>query len=560
MSTDKKMNTTLLDRLLTKREDELTEFKEAKTNFDIDKLGKYTSALANEANMKRAKKAWLILGVADDKQVVGTTFKNRGKELQKLSERIANETNNRFTFAHIHELYDANKKRVLAFEIMPAPPAMPIAYKGHYYGREGESLQALSIGELEYIRAQQKPDWAMHTVAKASITDLDPDALAMARKQFGVKNPRLKEDIPQWTDIEFLHKAKLAVDNKLTRGYLLLLGTAESSHFLSPVDATITWILRDRDNIEQDYEHFKPPFLLAVDGLFHKIRNLKYRYMPFGTLFPEEVERYDPYIIREALANCIVHQDYHVGAKITVVESDNHTLIFKNKGEFLPKTIEKVLFSDTPETYYKNAQLAEQMRSLNMIDTVGSGIKKMYKIQKNKYFPLPDYSFDNDTVTVKITGKVLDVNYAIKLAEMPELSLNDIFLLDKVHKNELITDYQAKDLRQRQLIEGRKPHYHVSKQVAQITEETVNYQKRKGIDDVYCRDMILRLLEMGNANRTQIEELLLDKLPDSLTIEQRKDRVKNNLQWLRRNQKIQVSEGRSWEITDIGLQTLKAKS
>ncbi|MDM8516355.1 hypothetical protein QUF76_09165 [Desulfobacterales bacterium HSG16] len=106
------------------------------------------------------------------------------------------------------------------------------------------------------------------------------------------------------------------------------------------------------------------------------------------------------------------------------------------------------------------------MVNLNMIDTIGSGIKRMFTIQKKKFFPLPEYTLSDDRVKVVITGKVLDVNYAKKLAQMPELSLEDIILLDKIQKHKPLEDAQIKKLRQKRLIEGRKPNYHISSQVA----------------------------------------------------------------------------------------------
>ena len=31
------------------------------------------------------------------------------------------------------------------------------------------------------------------------------------------------------------------------------------------------------------------------------------------------------------------------------------------------------------------------MVSLNMIDTIGSGIKRMFRYQRQRFFPMPDY-------------------------------------------------------------------------------------------------------------------------------------------------------------------------
>lgn len=65
----------ILNKLLAlKTESEVVEFKKAERQFDKDKLGQYFSAMSNEANLKNMKSAWLIMGVADDRTIVGTTI------------------------------------------------------------------------------------------------------------------------------------------------------------------------------------------------------------------------------------------------------------------------------------------------------------------------------------------------------------------------------------------------------------------------------------------------------------------------------------------------------
>ena len=146
--------------------------------------------------------------------------------------------------------------------------------------------------------------------------------------------------------ITFLNKAKITINGKITNTAILLLGKPESEHYLAPAIARITWVLKDARNLEKDYEHFTCPLLLSVDKVFARIRNLKYRYIKEGTLFPDEVDRYDPYNIKEALSNCIAHQDYTMSGRINVVEIEDEQLIFSNVGDFLPGSVESVLESD----------------------------------------------------------------------------------------------------------------------------------------------------------------------------------------------------------------------
>jgi ATP-dependent DNA helicase RecG len=516
-------------------ENEIVEFKEAKTQFDFEKIGKYFSALCNEANLKSKRSAWLIFGIKDsDKSIVGSKFRINRADLESLKAEIANHTTGRLTFIEIYEEHTPNG-RVVLFEIPAAPRGIPIAWKGHYYGRDGEELNALNGDEYDRIREQSNSeDWSSVIVEAATINDLSPEAILKARESYKKKNSHLVNEINEWDDTTFLNKAKLCIKGKITRTAILLLGKPESEHFINPASAKISWILRDKDNVEKDYQHFTCPILLNTEEVYKKIRNLKYRYIADGTLFPEEVDQYDPYIVREGLNNCIAHQDYTLNGKINVVEHEDGKIIFINSGKFIPSSIEEVVISDAPEPIYRNPFLVEAMINLNMIDAIGSGIKRMFNIQRKKYFPLPDYEFTADKVKLTITGKVVDMNYARKVAAIPDLTLTDIIALDKVSKSKVLNNNEINQLKNKGLIEGRKPNFHISATVAQATGEKADYIKQRGIDDNYCQKIIIDYLKkFGEGKREDFERVLLGKLPDVLDQKQKSNKIKNNLQKLR---------------------------
>lgn len=288
---------------------------------------------------------------------------------------------------------------------------------------------------------------------------------------------------------------------------------------------------------------------MNADRVFRKIRNLKYRYIAEGSLFPEEVDQYDPFVIREPLNNAIAHQDYPLGGKVTVIEFEDSRLCFSNPGSFIPGSVEKVIQSDAPESRYRNRFLAEAMVNLNMIDTIGSGIRKMFVTQKNRFFPLPEYQLEAGTVQVTITGRVLDLSYARKLAELPELSLNDIILLDRVQKRKTLSAEQIKHLKQHGLIEGRRPNLHISARVARQSGDKADYIRNRGFDDNHYRRLICEYIEkFGQAKRADIDRLLLDKLPDVLDEQQKANKVRNLLQSLKYQGLIKV-EGKVWRMS-----------
>ena len=507
-------------------ETEWVEFKEAKDNFSFDKLGRYFSALSNEANLKEQPCGWLLLGVKNNRQIVGTRYQISST----LKLNIGDKTTNRITFKEIYE-FDTTQGRVVIFEIPAAPRAMPVAWEGHYYGRDGESLVALNLQEIEQIRRQSKEsDWSAQICEQATLDDLDPQAINKAKNEFKIKNPKLAHDVGAWNDTTFLNKAKITIQGKITRTAIILLGKPESEHFLSPGVARISWILKDDKNAERDYEHFGPPFIINADEVLNKIRNLKYRFLPDNTLFPTEILQYDPYVIREALHNCIAHQDYELNSRIIVIERPDE-LIFTNAGCFIPGNVEDVVETDAPQKYYRNTFLAEAMVNSNMIDTIGGGIKKMFQLQKERFLPLPTYSLEKkNEVTVSVAGKMIDENYTKLLMRRPDLDMRTVILLDKVQKNKSIEQQEAKALKEQRLIEGRYPKIFIASQIAALVGDKSRYIKNRGLDKQYYKKLILDLIkEYRSATRKDIDDLLFEKLPNVLNPGQKKIKVNNLL-------------------------------
>jgi len=528
---------------MKKSENEVFEFKEAKRNFSFGEMGKYFSALTNEANLNNEKYAWLIFGIRDkDHSIVGSQYRSNRSDLDSLKGEIACKTTNRITFIEIYELMEP-EGRVVLFQIPAAPRGIPISFEGHYYGRDGEALAPLNLEKIERIRSQSAAhDWSAGIIPDASLDDLDPQALAVARANFKSKFPDKALDVEGWDDITFLNKAKLTNKGKITRTAILLLGREESEHYLNPSEAKIRWVLKDLSNNDKDYEIFSLPFLLTIDKVNSKIRNLKYRYLKEGTLFPDEVLKYEPFIIREALNNCIAHQDYQKSGRINVIEVEDEELIFTNYGSFIPGSVEKVVIEDAPEEQYRNPFLVTAMFNLKMVDTAGGGIRKMFGFQRDRFFPMPEYNIGDAKVKVTFIGKVLDMAFARVLAKNPSLSLYDIMLLDKIQKKKTITDEAARHLRELGLIEGRRPSYFISSNLAASTSDDTlkaQYVKQRGFDDEHYKNMIVEYVKTyGSATRKDVDLLLLDKLPDVLSDKQKSNKISNLLGALRKCGKL----------------------
>ena len=159
-----------------------------------------------------------------------------------------------------------------------------------------------------------------------------------------------------------------------------------------------------------------------------------------------------------------------LGGKINVVEHPDR-LVFTNLGSFMPQSVEWMLEHQSPPEHYRNQWLIEGMVRLRMIDQIGSGIRRMFQTQRERFFPLPDFVIDADSmskprVEVVISGKILDAKYTQALMHAADLDLRQVLLLDRVQKGLSLTPKEAKSLRSEGLIEGRAPHYLISSKVA----------------------------------------------------------------------------------------------
>lgn len=223
--------------------------------------------------------------------------------------------------------------------------------------------------------------------------------------------------------------------------------------------------------------------------------------------------------------NSIAHQKYEMGSRIIVTETQD-SLKFQNDGSFYEGDYRQYITGEKTPKSYRNPALVKAMVNIKMIDTQGYGIHKMFQSQKNRYLPMPDYDLStSNEVVLNLPGTIIDVNYSLMLMENQSLTLTDAVLLDQVQKGRRISSEAVAMLRKRKLIEGRLPHIFVSKNIAQATDQKVEYSKHKGLEFKKCKTLLLEALEDHQSlSREEIDRLWWDLLPDALSDKQKKAR------------------------------------
>lgn len=545
----------LARKLLANVESEIVEYKEAKRKFGLDDLGRYFSALSNEANLRNAECGWLFFGITDDRKVCGTSYRQeegkRSAGLQKLKHEIAQKTNGGMTFEEIYE-FELDGERVIAFQIPAGTFATPTTWEGIPWSRENESLVQMPKFKIEAIYGQSRPDWSRQIAYEAEWSDLDEDAVRFACERYAGKFSESQPAIADLSEKDLLSKMGMTIHGRITNAALVLLGKPESTVFLGGIEPRITWTLYSSRGDTVAYEHFEPPFILQVDKVLGKIRNEKYRFFDKETtLFPTEARRYTPEVIRELLHNAIAHQDYRLSGKINVLEYEEK-LVFKNEGSFIPGSIEEAIQTGYKPPYYRNPLLAKAMSRTGMIDQNAIGIRNVFDIQRTRLLPMPTYDLSvQNRVSVTIFGEVLNEAYTRLLAAEPSLELNAVLLLDMVQKSQPISKEQAKMLRERGLIEGRYPNLVISSKVAAVVGSHEEYVRAKGLDSRVCMELIIKLLGTRPCSRAEILSAIDYALPEGLDKKQKEKRVSYLLQQLRKEGRIGPSaatSGGKWEL------------
>ena len=531
----------LIDQLRAEpAELEWLEFKETKVQ-PPEKFGEYISALSNGAALSRKQKAFLLLGIHDKThEVVGTSY-NLHKALYKGQNLLFWTTRELEPRTNI-EVYEVEHPngRVVVITIEPAR-SRPVKFcKEGFIRISGSKTSLNQHPQKEAMLWRAGEDWSAEVVPSATLENLDDEALAKARREYIQKNPNKAEEAESWDTATFLNKAKVMRQGQITHTALLLLGKPDSSTFLSPAVAHISWLLKDDKNNDLDYEHFEPPFIVNVDYLLGRVRNRMLRTLPDGTLFPREIQQYDAYVLREALHNAIAHQDHSLQGRIHVVEHPE-SLLITNVGSFLPGTVERVIDVDAPQEIYRNPFLARAMVNLNMIDTQGGGIRRMFQRQRERFLPLPDYDLsESQRVKVSIPGRILDEQYTKLLMQLADLELWQVQLLDQVQKRKRISHEAHIRLRQEGLVEGRYPRTIISAAVARATGLEAAHIQARGFDNKYYRDLIVELIrEHSPISRAHIDALLINKLPSTLNMSAKRNKIHNMLSYLSQTGKIE---------------------
>jgi ATP-dependent DNA helicase RecG len=363
--------------LSSPHEGEHLEFKEAKNQYDTNKLFRYCVAIANEGGGK------LILGVTDKppRKVVGTQAFLNPSDIQS---RILDKLRFRVTPEEVQH----PDGRVLIFHIPPRPKGTAYHIDGSYLMRSTEDTVPMSEDRLRQIFAEGQPNWLLQSALSPCSAD---DLVRLLDTQAYFDMMKLPYPTDQKGVIERFEKETLIVRQNDTwaitnLGAVLFAKKLDSFTGLPRKGArVIVYEGTGKLKTKLDVPGTKG-YAVGFQELIEFIQMQTTGNEIIEKAIRQTAKMYPEIAVRELVANALIHQDFLETGSMIMIEIYSDRIEISNPG--LP-LISIDRFID--EYKCRNEKLADILRRLGICEEKSSGIDKVVDAAEVYQLPAPDF-------------------------------------------------------------------------------------------------------------------------------------------------------------------------
>lgn len=366
------------------------EFKEAKTQFGNEKLYKYCVALANEGG------GHIVLGVADKppRQVVGSqAFNDPVAMVAKLFKAVGFRV-------EIEEIQHPDG-RVVVFQIPSRPRGTAYHYKGAYLMRSGEELVPMSEDQLRKIFAEGQPEW-LEEVAQRNLTGQDVIQLLDTQSFFDLLELTYPTDqlgVLQRLESERLIQAETSGYAISNMAALLLAKNLKDFEGVKRKAArVVVYVGESKLETESDLTGGKG-YGVGFQGLVQYVMGKLPQNEVIEDAIRKAVKLVPEVVIRELLANALIHQDFTLTGTGPIIEIYTDRVEISNPGEPIVP-VER--FIDGYQS--RNERLADLMRRFGICEEKSSGIDRVIEAAELLQLPAPDFLVEYQRTVVVIYG------------------------------------------------------------------------------------------------------------------------------------------------------------
>ena len=500
----------LLDELyalMKRRENAHLEFKEAKNNYDSDKLTQYCCALANEGGGK------LVLGVSDKlpRIIVGS---HACRNLEKTKSDLITRLHLRI---EVEELL-VEEKRVVIFSIPSRPIGVPIQYQGIYWMRRGEELVSMTPDMLKRIFNEAEPDFSAQICPHAKLQDLDSESIKIFRKMWMRKSGN--NNLKSLSDAQLLKDIGAVEDKKITYAALILFGKPLALRkFLAQAEVVFEYRSSSVTGPAQQRIEYTQGFFSFYDELWNKI-NLRNDLQHFQDgLFIWDIPTFNERAIREVILNAVSHRDYREAGSIWIKQYPRKIVVASPGGFPSGITPSNILWKQQP----RNRRIADIFNKCGLVERAGQGADRIFEESIRQGKSLPNFTHtDEHEVVLTLDGQIQDESFLrflekIGQERLASFNIEDFLVLDLVHKECSIPSFPSElKIRLNHLVDlgiverigkGRGARYMLCQQYYTLAGKSGTYTRKRGLDKETNKELLFKHLRANAKNGSKLNEL-----------------------------------------------------
>jgi ATP-dependent DNA helicase RecG len=238
---------------------------------------------------------------------------------------------------------------------------------------------------------------------------------------------------------------------------LLLIGREAALRDLVPTHEFAFQVMAQQAVHFNEFRRF--PLLKALDWLETNFRPYNPEEELQVGLFRVPVPKVDMSAFREAIANALIHRDYHERAAVHV-RLEDESLVISNPGGLVDGVTLANLLTTEPRP--RNPRLADAMKRIGLVERSGRGIDSIYRGLLRFGRPAPNYSqTDSKTVFLRLSTDAADLEF-LKLVVAEEnrqgksLPIDSLIALAALHETKRLSAEELATYIQRDILQARK--------------------------------------------------------------------------------------------------------
>lgn len=362
------------------------------------------NALAGDCvGFANAQGGTLHIGIEDGESAPPETQVVSDSLLERVRKRISELTVN--VSVSVYKTRHANEGELLEVKVAPARQSLAARTDGRYYIRISDDTKPVMPEDLLRLTAEKSAYiWETAAQRDVEVDRLDKDQWRSFRESIEGSD-RVSDFVKAKSDHELLEHYLFADGRNLTNLGVLWVGQRADRARLQYAP-TIQYIRYDMDGRKIDKrvwnDYSLNPFQL-IEAVWREVPEWREGDEVSDGLFRRRIPKYDEVVVRELLANALVHRPYTSSGDI-FINMYPDCMELHNPG-LLPLGVspENILHV----TAKRNVHLAKVFYDLKLMEQEGSGYDRMYETLLAAAKPPPRVEEGQDRVVVTVESRIM---------------------------------------------------------------------------------------------------------------------------------------------------------